>query len=208
MDAGLLSFAGATLLLTVTPGADTALVTRAALAGGRPAGLAATLGVSGGLLGHAALSALGLSALLAHSAAAYDAVRLLGAAYLLFLGVRALLDARKEGHPSEPDHQPRARLSPFAAFSQGLLTNLLNPKVALFYLTFLPGFIRPEDDVLARSLLLASTHFAWGVLWLGTLVLVMGRFRAALARPAVRAFLTRLTGGVLIAFGVRVALAR
>lgn len=205
MDAQLLAFAGISLLLTVTPGADTALVMRSVLSGGRGAGLAAGLGVGSGLWFHAFCSAVGLSALLAHSAQAYNVVKWLGAAYLMYLGVKSLLD---KGHAPVPDDQPAPSaqtLTPLAAYGQGLLTNILNPKVALFYLTFLPQFMRPGDSVLPRSLLLAGIHFTWGLLWAALIVAMMGRFRALLAQPKVKQRLSRITGAVLLAFGLKVA---
>ncbi|WP_104990917.1 LysE family translocator [Deinococcus sp. NW-56] len=205
MDSALLAFAGLSLLLTVTPGADTALVTRAALAGGRPAGFGAVLGVTSGLLVHAALSALGLSVLLARSAALYEAVRLAGAAYLLYLGVRAWREAR---HTAQAAGAPSPRLGFGPALAQGLTTNVLNPKVALFYLTVLPGFVRPGEGALARSLTLALIHFGWGVIWLGLLVLLIGTLAPRLRSPGVRAALERITGAAMVALGLRVALSR
>lgn len=205
MDSALLAFAGLSLLLTVTPGADTALVTRAALAGGRRAGLGAVLGVTSGLLVHAALSALGLSVLLTRSAALYEGVRLAGAAYLLYLGVRSWREAR---HTAQAAEEARPRLGFGPALAQGLTTNVLNPKVALFYLTVLPGFVRPGEGALERSLTLALIHFGWGVVWLGLLVLLIGTLAPRLRSPGVRATLERVTGAAMVGLGLRVALDR
>jgi len=206
MDGSVLGFVVFSLLLTVTPGADTALVTRAALAGGRRAGFGAVLGVSSGLLFHAALSALGLSVILARSAALYETVKLAGAAYLLYLGVRAWLDARHTAQA--PVGEVRPALGFGAALAQGLTTNVLNPKVALFYLTVLPQFVPPGPGALGHALGLALIHFSWGVLWLGTLVLLIGTLAPRLRAPRVRAGLERVTGGAMVLLGLRVALDR
>lgn len=205
MDGTLLGFAVFSLLLTITPGADTALVTRAALAGGRPAGFGAVLGVCSGLLFHAALSALGLSVILARSAGLYEVVRLAGAAYLLYLGVRAWREAR---HTAQSTVGEGRRLGFGAALVQGLTTNVLNAKVALFYLTVLPQFVPPGAGALPHALTLALIHFGWGVLWLGTLVLLIGTLAPRLRAANVRATLERITGGVMVLLGLRVALER
>ncbi|GAA5514973.1 homoserine/homoserine lactone efflux protein [Deinococcus carri] len=205
MDGTLLGFVVFSLLLTITPGADTALVTRAALAGGRSAGFGAVLGVSSGLLFHATLSALGLSVILSRSAALYEGVKLAGAAYLLYLGVRAWLDARHTAQTPVGEARPLGFL---AAFAQGLTTNVLNPKVALFYLTVLPQFVPPGAGALPHALALALIHFTWGVLWLGTLVLLIGTLAPRLRTPRVRASLERVTGGAMVLLGLRVALGR
>lgn len=117
MDAQLLAFAGISLLLTITPGADTALVMRSTLAGGKTASLAAGLGVGSGLWFHAFCSAVGLSALLTHSAQAYNVVKWLGAAYLIYLGVRSLLDKGYAApEDTEAEAAPTRQLMPLAAF--------------------------------------------------------------------------------------------
>lgn len=207
MDGTLLGFVVFSLLLTITPGADTALVTRAALAGGRPAGAGAALGVCSGLLFHAALSALGLSVLLARSAALYEAVKWAGAAYLLYLGVRAWREARHT-EQAPVGGPPQKQVGFAAAFAQGLTTNVLNPKVALFYLTVLPQFVPPGPGALAHSLGLALIHFTWGLLWLGLLVLLIGTLAPRLRTPRVRAALERITGAAMVLLGLRVALSR
>ncbi|TDE85380.1 LysE family translocator [Deinococcus sp. S9] len=160
-----------------------------------------------GLLVHAALSALGLSVLLARSAALYEAVKLAGAAYLLSLGVRAWREARRT--QQAPVDGPAPTSVGFAtAFIQGLTTNVLNPKVALFYLTVLPQFVGPGPGALAHALGLALIHFAWGLVWLGLLVRLIGTLAPRLRRPQVRAALERLTGAAMVALGLRVALSR
>lgn len=210
-DAHALAFTGIALLLTITPGADTMLVVRNVLARGPRAGLLTTLGVCCGLFVHATLSALGLSLILVRSAAAFEAVKLLGSAYLIFLGLqsiwRALHHRSQLGDATAGPVQSMARPAR-RAFLEGLLTNVLNPKVAIFYLAFLPQFIGPGDPVLLKSVLLAGIHFVLGILWLSLVTLSMQRLRGVLTRPSIQRRLEAVTGAVLVAFGVRLALER
>lgn len=208
IDPQVLTFTGVVALLTITPGADTMLVLRSVLAQGRRAGLLTTLGVCSGLFVHATLSALGLSLILMHSAAAFTAVKWVGAGYLLFLGAQSLWRLRGPA-PAHPtlDAAPVLAASPalWSPLLTGVLTNLLNPKVAVFYLAFLPQFIAPPDPILAKSLLLAGIHAALGIVWLSLITLLVSRFRGLVASPAIRRRLEALTGVVLIGFGLRLA---
>ena len=211
-DSSMLTFTGIALLLTITPGADTMLVMRSVVARGQRAGLLTTIGICCGLFVHASLSAVGLSVILVRSAAAFEFVKLVGAAYLIFLGVQSLWRVMHhqsrvaDDAPLERGHgTARTKRRPFL---EGLLTNVLNPKVAVFYLAFLPQFIRPGDPVLLKSVFLASIHFLLGLLWLSLVTLVLGRLRAVLTRPHIQQRLEAITGIILIAFGVRLALER
>jgi RhtB (resistance to homoserine/threonine) family protein len=191
-------------LLTVTPGADMAMVARSVLTGGRRDALATTLGISAGCLVWAFASAVGVAALLAASRSAYDALRLVGAAYLIWLGVQSLLAARRGTR--EPAEAAAARRA--APFRQGLLTNLFNPKIAVFYSTFLPQFIEPGDPALALSLALAGVHIALGVAWLSLYAWLVDRAVAAFKGPGLRRALDAVTGTVLVALGLRLAAER
>lgn len=207
IDAQVLAFAAIAALLTITPGSDTVLVVRSVLARGRRAGLLTVLGVCFGLFVHATLSAVGLSVVLVRSAMLFEVVRLAGAAYLVILGVqsmRAALRSGTAGHDPLPAAGPRGR----RAFLEGMLNNVLNPKVAVFYLAFLPQFIAPGDPVLAKSMLLATIHFLQGVLWLSVVALCVERLRRGLTRPRVQRALEAVTGLVLVGFGLRLAVER
>jgi threonine/homoserine/homoserine lactone efflux protein len=188
-------------LVTITPGVDMALVVRNTLHGGMHAALATTLGIIAGLLVWMTASAAGVASLLRASAEAFTMLKLLGAAYLVYLGVQTLLQSRtrSEARP------PQRRGSPFR---QGLVSNLLNPKIAVFYATFLPQFVGPDDPVLAKTLLLGSIHIAMGLVWLPLYAYAIVRAGAALRRPSVMRAVERLTGTVLVALGVRLALER
>jgi len=198
-----LAFALVAALLTITPGVDTALVIRNTLAGGRGCGLRTSVGVCCGVVTWGVLSAAGVSAVLTASRAAYDVLRVAGAAYLLLLGVRTLLATRR---PRATAGVPLAQAP--AAFRAGMLTNLLNPKVGVFYVTLLPQFIPAGAPVLPASLLLAGIHATEGILWLAGITLAVSRASAVMQRPSVRRGLERVTGVVLIGFGARVALER
>jgi threonine/homoserine/homoserine lactone efflux protein len=206
IDGELVGFFVVAAVLTVMPGADMALIARSVLTYGRRSGYIMSLGIAAGLIVHAVASALGLSAILMTSATLFSAVKLMGAAYLVALGVLSL---RRMFLPMgvaglETDAEP-GDSSVGQALVQGLLSNVLNPKVALFYLTLLPQFIRPGDPVLARSLLLASIHVVVGLTWLFIYTYFLGRLVRTLRRPRVRRALEGITGALLIAFGARLA---
>jgi RhtB (resistance to homoserine/threonine) family protein len=199
----LLAFTAAAGLLTITPGADTAMVLRASAADGPRAGVAAALGICLGLLVWGIGAAFGLTALLAASVLAFTVLKWLGAAYLVYLGVRLLLRPRST---MAPGAAAPGRAGGLGAFRRGLLTNLLNPKVGVFYISFLPQFIPHGVNVAAFSLLLAGVHVVLSLVWLCLLVAMTVPLARVLARPAVVRGLDRLTGCVFVGFGLRLAL--
>jgi RhtB (resistance to homoserine/threonine) family protein len=200
----LLAFTVAAALLTITPGADTAMVLRTSTADGPRAGVATALGICLGLLVWGVGAAFGLTALLAASALAFTALKWLGAAYLVYLGLRLLLRPRSSMAPGAAATAGRA--DGLSAFRRGLLTNLLNPKVGVFYISFLPQFIPYGVNVAAFSLLLAAVHVALSLVWLCLLVALTVPLARVLSRPAVVRGLDRLTGCVFVGFGLRLAL--
>jgi threonine/homoserine/homoserine lactone efflux protein len=194
-------------ILTLLPGADMALVAKVTLLEGRRRAFATSLGISAGIPVHATASAIGLSAIIATSAEAFTLLKIAGAIYLGYLGVRSILDARRsDALPGVARDVRVARGSSAAAFRQGFLTNGLNPKVALFYLTFLPQFIEPGDNVLAKSLFLGSIHIALGLPWLTVYAYALDRLARAVS--GARRWLERASGVLLIGLGVRLALER
>ncbi|MHB8761474.1 MAG: LysE family translocator [Coriobacteriia bacterium] len=215
IDSSIIGFAGLALVLTLTPGANMMLVIRSAITGGPQAGVATAAGVGTGHFAHAAASALGLSLFLSGSAAAFNAVKLAGAVYLAYLGIRSLASAwtgrggtfyAVEGNSSSRLTNRRPRRSG-RAYVDGLLCNILNPKVALFYLALLPQFIGPSDPVLPRSLLLAGIHALLSVSWQSAIALALGTLRPLLLKAPVRRALETATGALLVVFGVRLAFA-
>ena len=206
LDPQVIAFTLVAALLTVSPGADTFLVVRNTLRGGREDGWATVAGICSGLFVHALLSSLGVSALLAHSAAAFFALRIAGAFYLAWLGIQSLRAAARGSAAAEPAGVPAARVPAARSFREGFLTNLLNPKVVVFYLALLPQFLSPGDAVLAKSLLLTAIHFVQGIVWLGFVAWGVDRSRHFFLRPALRRAMDALCGTILVALGLRLAL--
>ncbi|MFW5836930.1 MAG: LysE family translocator [Desulfovibrionaceae bacterium] len=204
-EASLLAFVPLAALLTLTPGADTLLVVKNVLGRGPASGLVAALGICSGLFVHAAASALGLSVVLARSAEAYHLFKLAGAAYLVWLGLSALRRCWKDAGRVEdaPAARPASRL---ASFREGFFSNVLNPKAAVFYLSILPHFIAPGDDVLAASCALAAIHGAMALLWLGALSLFLDRMGAWVSGPRFRRRMEAVSGGILALLGIGLAL--
>lgn len=197
----MLAFAVVMAVIVVVPGPDMALVLQNGLARGRRAALETALGINAGLLVWAVAAALGIAALLHASAPAFTALKLAGAAYLVWLGLRALRDAWRGG--AGPEERPALRQS--SPFRQGLLTNLLNPKIALVFTTLIPQFVDPGKPAVAQTLLLAAVFICMGLVWLTSYALLVARIGALLRRSPVRRVLNAVTGTVLTALGVRVA---
>jgi threonine/homoserine/homoserine lactone efflux protein len=206
ITAVLASYAAAAVALAVLaalPGPDVAVVTRFALSDGRRAAVQAELGVVLGLVAWGGLTVLGLAALLAASAQAYTALKLAGAAYLVLMGVRMLRrrDASAAPSPAAAGELPGAG----GALRAGLFTNMLNPKIAVFYTGALPALV-PRGGAPALWLaILVATHVALSLGWLTAYALVFSRSRALLGAPRVRERLERVTGVALIALGLSVA---
>lgn len=203
----LLAFAGVAAVVVVVPGPDMALVLRNGVASGRRAALETAVGINAGLLVWALAAALGVAAILHASASAFTVLKLAGAAYLVWLGLRALRDAwRGASTPlGSAGYQPgRVR----SAFRQGLLSNLLNPKMALVFTTLIPQFVEPGDPAVAQTILLAAIFIGMGLVWLTSYALLVAQVGDLLRRPVVRRALNAIIGTVLTAFGVRLALER
>jgi len=194
----------AATVLTLSPGPDTMFVLASSASGGARSGIAATFGIASGCLVHAALAALGVSAVIAASPVAFDLLRTGGALYLLWIGMLALRDFWRGLNHVSPS--PAAgEQSSWAAFRRGLTTNILNPKVSVFYVAFLPQFANPElGHVPVQILLLALVHTAIGLIWLSTLAALSGTAAQAVARnPRVRAWLDGIAGGVYVLLALR-----
>jgi RhtB (resistance to homoserine/threonine) family protein len=207
-DSQVLAFTLLAALMTVSPGADTLLVVRNALRGGRRDGVATAFGICSGLYVHALLSALGISVLLMHSAAAYMALKIVGAAYLVWLGLQSLRSAACERPRVASGSEQPARVPAGQSWREGFITNVLNPKVVVFYLALLPQFIGADDPVLAKSLLLTAIHAVEGIVWFAIVSFLVDRSRGFFLRPLLRRWIDGLCGGFLVALGVRLALQR
>jgi threonine/homoserine/homoserine lactone efflux protein len=202
ISALLLAYAAAATLLVITPGLDTALVLRTAASEGPRRAIGAGFGIVTGCFAWAAMIAGGLGVLLTASTFAYNTLRLLGACYLLYVGFKMLYSPRTS-FGSNPTHQRGGR----SAFARGALTNLLNPKVGVFYVSFLPQFIPAGISVAPFTLLLGAIHGLLSLLWFLALIAATRPLSEPLRRTTIVRWLDRATGGVFIAFGARLALA-
>ncbi len=203
-DLGLFVISG--LLLNITPGADTLYIVARSTGQGRLAGMVAALGIGAGCVVHTMAAAVGLSAIIATSAAAFTIVKWVGAAYLVWLGVGLLRGAAPRA-PSDVRSPPPALLS--KVFAQGLLTNVLNPKVALFFLAFLPQFIDATAPGKALAFVFLGMVFnVNGTLWnLFVAWVAAGAGRRFMARGKAIRWFSRLVGGLFVYLGIRLALA-
>lgn len=201
-----LLFFSAALALNLSPGPDLMFILSRTLAGGRRVGLASACGVCSGALVHVAAAALGLSTILATSALAFTVVKYVGAAYLLYLGIQAL---RSSATGAALDIQQAPRTSAWQAYRQGILVDILNPKAAIFFMAFLPQFVRPEHGAVATQILLLGVLVVLvAIIVEGSLVLLAARTSSALRNnPRVGRWLDRLLGSVFIGLGVRLGLA-
>ncbi len=203
------SFALLAALLTVIPGLDTAMVLRAAITLGRKYAFATALGINTGALIWGAGAAVGVSALLTASRVAYGVVRIAGAAYMIWLGARLLWSAfrdRGAGPADSTPADPAPRLESvtmWRCWRQGLLTNLLNPKIGAFYVAVLPQFIPAESPHLAVGVLLALVHDLEGMIWFTAIILGVHSLRGWLARRSVQRAVDAMTGTALVGFGLK-----
>ena len=202
----LIAFCIAAGLLTIAPGLDTALVLRTAAAEGPKGAALASLGVVTGCLAWGAAVAFGLGALLAASELAFTVLKWAGALYLVWLGVNLLLKPRSRFELELADRA--AASSSRSWLLRGFLTNLLNPKVGVFYVSFLPQFLPAHVPAGPFIFLLAALHALMGLIWFALLITATRPVARALRRPAVVRRLDRLTGLVFLGFGVKLALVR
>jgi len=198
----LLAFTVVALLTVVTPGLDTMLVLRHSLIGGRRAGLSVVVGTTAGCLVWATASLVGLTALLTASRWAYDAVRIAGAAYLVWMGASTLWRTFARRPANSPVLEV-TKTGRWQAFRAGMMTNLLNPKPGVFYMSLLPQFL-PNGST-AWGILLVAIHLTIGLIWLPLIVWTASRARHLFTRDRFRRWLDRLTATVLIGLGIKLA---
>jgi|TARA_R110000851_G_scaffold31522_4_gene85199 RhtB (resistance to homoserine/threonine) family protein len=207
IDAQFLSFLLAITLLTISPGVDTLLVIRNTARGGVRDGVTTSVAICCGLFVHATISALGISLILLQSAWAFHMLKLVGAAYLIWLGITSLLAARRgQALPIGGVSSNAPSVSRWQPIKEGFLSNVLNPKTVVFYMAFLPQFIAPGDPALLKSLWLAGVHFIIANIWQISVVMMVGSAGKWLANARFAQTLTAATGAVLVVFGIRLAL--
>jgi threonine/homoserine/homoserine lactone efflux protein len=198
------TFVAAALVLIVIPGPDQALFTRNAIADGRRAGLLTMTGGALGLTVHATITSLGVPALLHASVTAFTVLKALGAGYLVWMGLQTLRTARKCGGVDAPERRAKRTV---CYVRQGFLSSSLNPKGALFFVTFLPQFIDPGASPLRQGLLLSAVFAMLYVTWFSLYILTVDLISNLLRRPRVRTGIQRVTGMLLIGFAVRLVMA-
>jgi RhtB (resistance to homoserine/threonine) family protein len=196
-------FIGVAAIVIVVPGPDTAVVTKNVLVHGRRAALGTSLGVSAGLSFWTLAAAVGVASVVRASAVAFTVVKLIGALYLVWLGLQAL---RAAGRTSDDEQPSRAAASrAMGALRQGFVSDLANPKIGVFFTSLLPQFVQPGRPVLLPFMALGAIFVLMTALWLSAYCLIAARAAETLRRPRVRAALDRVTGVVLIALGLRLA---
>jgi len=206
IDTALLAFVGVSLLLSVTPGPDMAVVTRNALAHGRRGVLLTTSGIALALVLWVTATAVGLSALLRTSGEVLFVLKIVGACYLAYLGIRTLIESLRR----PADLLAAAPVPPpaHAVFRQGFLSAISNPKLGVFFVTFLPQFVLPGQEVFSRLLELGIVFAVIGWIWMNVYGLFVTRLRDLITAPRVRQWMERVTGVVLLGFGARLTLER
>jgi threonine/homoserine/homoserine lactone efflux protein len=206
IDAQLIAFAGVSLLLAVTPGPDMAVVTKNALAHGRRGVLLTTSGIALALVLWVTATAVGLSALLRNSGEVLLALKLVGACYLAYLGLRALIESRSRPGDLLAGTPPAA--ASHAVFRQGFLSAISNPKLGVFFVTFLPQFVLAGQALLPRLFELGVIFAVIGYVWMNVYGLFVTRLRDVITAPKIRQWMQRATGLVLLGFGARLAIER
>ncbi|KWU27458.1 LysE family translocator [Burkholderia sp. MS389] len=200
-------FVFAVFLLNITPGPDTAYIVGRSVAQGRGAGLMSAFGISAGCCVHALACAFGLTALLAASATAFTVIKLVGAAYLIYLGVRMII-AKQAATPSGAEAAQAAAAKPLRQlFMQGFWTNVLNPKVVLFFVSFFPQFVSADSPHKAWAFLtLGAVFVAMSTVWTSVVAWVAGSVTQRFSgKPGVRKWLDRTVGSAFVGLGLRLA---
>lgn len=202
----LAAFIAAAVLLIITPGADTMYIMGRSISQGKRAGIYSALGISAGTLIHTIAAALGLSIILAESALAFAIIKYLGAAYLVFLGIKSIVS--KADQAPEPARHNMPSDKYHKIFLSGMLTNVLNPKVALFFLAFLPQFVDPGYAQSAWPFLILGLLFVGlGMVWCFGVALSSARLGLRLSNNQFfKVWLNKLTGGLFLYLGIRLAL--
>lgn len=214
----LYAYVGIVALLVMIPGPNTVLVMQSVGISGQRAGFFNVFGIVTAVYLNALLSGLGLTLIIMQSAEIYNLMKMLGAAYIAYLGVTSLVNAYKlhrqkesactnNSNSQEPDSRVTQESS-FTFYSKGVLTGVLNPKSALFFLAFFPQFIHPDGSLVIQSLILTILYSLVSVTWYGLLVIFIGRLRQFLVRSETQKWLKAITGTILIGLGIRIALQR
>ncbi|MEL3961059.1 LysE family translocator [Lysinibacillus endophyticus] len=191
------------LFVVMSPGIDTALITKRTISDGRKDGYQMALGITTGSLVHTFAAAFGLSAILMKSAVAFEIVKYVGAIYLIYLGVSSFITRKKKAVSDEEENLDEIKKS---AFKQGLLSNVLNPKVAMFFLTFLPQFVKVGENATKQLVIMGVIYTLLSISWFFIYVFFINYLREWLMSPKVQRVMEKATGLVLIGFGIKLAM--
>jgi threonine/homoserine/homoserine lactone efflux protein len=204
----LLVYIGIVVAIVLLPGPDTAVVTKNALIHGREAALGSAIGANVGVSVWTLATALGVAAILRSSATVYDALKLVGALYLVWIGARTLWDSRKGRGDEGATAAPRRTIDRRGGFMQGLFSDLANPKVGIFFTSLLPQFVSAHGPALLEMLMLGAIYIVISVVWMCGSALVAVRLAHLLSRPRVKARIDRFSGLVLVGVAIRLAIER
>ena len=203
-----LIYVGVVVAIALLPGPDTAVVTKNALIHGRDAALGSAIGVNVGLSVWTLATALGIAAVLRSSATVYDSLRLIGALYLIWIGGRALWDSRRPRAGGDEPPATTRSIDGRGGFRQGVISNLANPKVGIFFTSLLPQFVSSHGSALVQMLLLGAIFIAFNVAWMCSYALAAVKLSHVLSRARVKAAIDRFSGLVLVGVGIRLAIER
>jgi RhtB (resistance to homoserine/threonine) family protein len=194
------------ILLVILPGPDTGLATKNTIVFGKKGGIKTVLGITSGLVIHTVAAVVGLSAIIVKSAVLFSAFKYIGAIYLIYLGVMSLWSLRKREVLLEDYDQKENKYQGTSCFRQGFLTNLLNPKVAVFFLTFLPQFVIPESNTFLQFLGMGVTYTFLTFIWFLLYVYLINYISVWMKKPSTQNIIQGITGCVLVGFGIKLAL--
>lgn len=191
------------IFLIILPGPDTAIMTKNTLTGGKQGGFKTMLGICCALSIHTLTAIAGLSAIIAKSALLFSIFKYIGAVYLIYLGIKSLWILRNQ---ETTDTVVESKYKNKSSFKQGFLTNLLNPKIAVFFLTFLPQFVNPERHTFMPFLILGITYIVLTVVWYLFYIYLLNQISAFMKKPKTQKVIEGITGTILIGFGIKLAL--
>lgn len=195
----------ACILLIILPGPDTAIVTKNTIVNGQKGGFQTMVGSCAGLTVHTIAAVAGLSAIIVKSAVAFTVLKYVGAAYLCYLGIKTLMSLRAKKTDAE-ELMTEIEAKGNSYFKQGLVTNITNPKVAVFFLTFLPQFLSKGAEPFWPFLTMGIIYIVLTFVWFALYVFLLNKIREFMKKPATQSVIESLTGAVLIGFGIKLAL--
>ncbi|MEM5631549.1 LysE family translocator [Bacillus toyonensis] len=194
------------ICLIILPGPDTAMATKNTLVAGKMGGVKTVFGTCVALLIHTLAAVIGLSALIVKSALLFSIFKYVGALYLIYIGIKALLAVKNKEGVNTNDVSINNDKEHTSCFRQGFLTNLLNPKIAVFFLTFLPQFLNPSHNTFIQLLVMGLTYLVLTIIWFAFYIFLIDKISAFMKKPKTQRYIQGLTGIVLIGFGIKLAL--